>query len=134
MLYASRKYPHDKEGCKKIISDALYDLRFIYEKPDEEVSTFIIVGIIGNVITDNQTSCQLRRSTVDHFAPHIFRRYTLYIFRRFTHSQGVAFRLEDSPLRRLRYKYQFLASCDRTLKQFFRLNVGLGFSKRGRMC
>jgi hypothetical protein len=39
MLYASRKYPHDKAGCKKLISDALYNLRFVYEKPDDEVST-----------------------------------------------------------------------------------------------
>jgi hypothetical protein len=38
MLFASGMYPHDKAGCKKLISDALYDLRFIYEKPDEEVS------------------------------------------------------------------------------------------------
>jgi hypothetical protein len=39
MLYTSRKYLHDKAGCEKLISDALYDLRFIYEKPDDEVST-----------------------------------------------------------------------------------------------
>ncbi|KAN0113799.1 hypothetical protein V8E52_007271 [Russula decolorans] len=36
MLYASRKYPHNKAGCKKLISDALYNLRFVYEKPDDE--------------------------------------------------------------------------------------------------
>ncbi|KAN0125644.1 hypothetical protein V8E52_000851 [Russula decolorans] len=36
MLYASRKYPHDKAGCKKLISDALYNLHFVYEKPDDE--------------------------------------------------------------------------------------------------
>jgi hypothetical protein len=41
MLHASGKYPHDKEGCMKVISDALYDLRFIYEKPDDKVSTYI---------------------------------------------------------------------------------------------
>ena len=39
MLYASRKYPHDKAGCKKLISDALYGVCFVYEKPDDEVST-----------------------------------------------------------------------------------------------
>jgi hypothetical protein len=41
MLSESGKYPHDKEGCKKIIEDALYHLRFIYEKPDDEVSTCV---------------------------------------------------------------------------------------------
>lgn len=38
MLHASREYPHDKTRCKKIVSDALYDFRFIYEKPDNEVN------------------------------------------------------------------------------------------------
>ena len=52
MLYASCKYLHDKEGCKKIISDALYNLHFIYEKPDDKVSAFIYSM---NVITNHMS-------------------------------------------------------------------------------
>jgi len=40
-LHESGEYPHDMEGCKKNISDALYDMRFVYKNPDNEVSIFV---------------------------------------------------------------------------------------------
>ena len=101
MLYASNKYPHDKEGCKRIIADALFNYRFIYEKPDDEVSPCV------HFMQCDTKACRLCRWTVGHFAPQLSRKYTAYTFRKFPYTRRTAFKPEGLPLQRLQYEYQF---------------------------